>query len=220
MRRCVARDRGVSIEGFSRPCIMRPTVYAFEGIVPVIDPQAWVHPSAVLIGDVIVGPGCYVGPGAVLRGDFGRIVMQPNANVQDNCVVHSAPDFDCVMEEESHVGHGAIIHCARIGRDALIGIQAVIMDTAVVGEQAIVAAKSFVKVADVVPPRVLVAGVPARVRRALTDEDIAWKRRGTALYVELARRGRDGVVAAKPLERVEEGRERPRWNFASVRPRD
>lgn len=199
---------------------MQTTVYAFEGVVPVIDPSAWVHPSAVLIGDVIVGAGCYVGPGAVLRGDFGRIVMQPNANLQDNCVVHSAPDFDCVMEEESHIGHGAVIHCARIGRDALIGIGAVIMDTAVVGEQAIVAAKSFVKIADVVPPRVLVAGVPARVKRALTDDEIAWKRRGTSLYIELARRARDGgIVATKPLEQAEEGRGRTQWDFVSVRPR-
>ncbi len=199
---------------------MQTTVYAFEGVVPVIDPSAYVHPSAVLIGDVIVGAGCYVGPGAVLRGDFGRIVMQPNANLQDNCVVHSAPDFDCVMEEECHIGHGAVIHCARIGRDALVGIHAVIMDTAVVGAQAIVAAKAFVKVADVVPPRVLVAGVPARIRRTLTDDDIAWKRRGTALYIELAKRAIDGgMVAAKPLERVEEDRGRTRWDFVSVRER-
>lgn len=197
-----------------------PTVYAFEGIVPVIDPSAYVHPAAVLIGDVIVGPGCYVGPGAVLRGDFGRIVLGPNANLQDNCVVHSAPDFDCVMEEESHIGHGAIIHCARIGRDALVGIQAVVMDTAVVGEESIVAAMSFVKVADVIPPRVLVAGVPARVRRAVSDDDIAWKRRGTALYVELARRALDGgIVAARPLERLEQGRARANWEFVSVRER-
>lgn len=200
---------------------MQTTVYAFEGVVPVIDPLAWVHPSAVLIGDVIVGPGCYVGPGAVLRGDFGRIVMQANANLQDNCVVHSAPDFDCVMEEECHIGHGAVIHCAHIGRDALIGIHAVIMDTAVVGEQAVVAAKSFVKVADVVPPRVLVTGVPARVRRELSDDEIAWKRRGTKLYIELAQRARDGgIVATKPLERMEEGRGRVDWDFVSVRPRD
>ncbi len=199
---------------------MQTTVYAFEGVVPVIDPLAWVHPSAVLIGDVIVGPGCYVGPGAVLRGDFGRIVMQPNANLQDNCVVHSAPDFDCVMEEECHIGHGAVIHCARIGRDALVGIQAVIMDTAVIGEQSVVAAKSFVKVADVVPPRVLVAGVPARVRRTLNDDDVEWKRRGTALYIELARRSIDGgVTATRPLEHVEEGRGRTRWDFVSVRER-
>lgn len=195
-------------------------VYAIDGMTPVVDPAAYVHPSAVLIGDVIVGPGCYVGPGAVLRGDFGRIVLERNANLQDNCVVHSAPDFDCVMEEEAHIGHGAVIHCARIGRDALIGIQAVVMDTAVIGEQAIVAAMSFVKVADVIPPRVLVAGVPARVRRALGEDDIAWKRRGTALYIDLARRALGGgIVAASPLERVEEGRGRTRWEFASVRER-
>ena len=112
-----------------------PTVYAFEGVVPVIDPAAYVHPSAVLIGDVIVGPGCYVGAGAVLRGDFGRIVLERNSNVQDNCVVHSRPDLDCVMEEESHIGHGAVIHCARVARDAMVGIGAVVMDQAVVASR-------------------------------------------------------------------------------------
>lgn len=188
-----------------------PTVYAFEGIVPVIDPEAYVHPTAVLIGDVVVGPGCYVGPGASLRGDFGRIVLERNANVQDNCVVHSRPDFDCVMEEESHVGHGAVIHCARIGRDAMVGINAVVMDRATIGEQAIVAAMSFVKVGMEVAPRVLVAGVPARVLRPLRDDDVFWKREGTALYVELAKRCRVGLAPAEALASVEAGRARVSW---------
>jgi phenylacetic acid degradation protein len=135
-----------------------PQVYASEGIVPVIDPQAWVHPSAVLIGDVIVGPRCYVGAGAVMRGDFGRIVLEAGANLQDNCVVHSLPDFDTVMEADAHIGHGAVIHDCRIGRDALVGMNAVVMDRAVVGEQAVVAAMSFVKIGGRVPPRTLVAG--------------------------------------------------------------
>lgn len=194
-----------------------PTVYAFEGIVPVIDPSAYVHPSAVLIGDVTIGRGCYVGPGAVLRGDFGRIVMHSEANLQDNCVVHSAPDFDCVMESECHIGHGAVIHCAHIGRDALVGIQAVVMDQATIGDQAVVAAKSFVKVAEKIPARVLVAGVPARVLRTLNEQDIAWKRKGTALYIELARRALEGLVPARPLEAPEADRARVRWSFASVR---
>lgn len=190
-----------------------PTVYAFEGITPVIDPTAYVHPGAFLIGDVIVGPGCYVGPGAALRGDFGRIVMERNANLQDNCVVHSRPDLDCVMEEESHIGHGAIIHCGRIGRDAMVGMNAVVMDRATVGEQAIVAAMAFVKVDMQIPPRVLVAGMPARVVRTLTEGDIARKRAGTALYIELARRCREGLVPTAPLEAAEAGRRRVEWTF-------
>jgi phenylacetic acid degradation protein len=195
------------------PVSSAPTVYAFEGVVPVIDPAAYVHPTAVLIGDVIVGPGCYVGPGAALRGDFGRIVLERNANLQDNCVVHSHPDFDCVMEEESHIGHGAVIHCARIARDAMVGIGAVVMDRVVVGEQAIVAAMSFVKVGMQIAPRVLVAGVPAKVLRPLSDADIARKREGTAVYIELAQRCRAGLLPAAALPTAEPGRMRTRWSF-------
>lgn len=192
---------------------MQTTVYSFEGVTPVVDPSAYVHPTAVLIGDVIIGAGCYVGPCAVLRGDFGRIVLERDANLQDNCVVHSLPDFDCVMQERSHIGHGAIIHAANIGRDALVGMNAVVMDRASVGEQAIVAAMAFVKVGGVIPPRVLAAGVPARVMRELSENDLAGKRAGTDLYVELAQRCRAGLVAVPPLAEVEPDRSRTRWSF-------
>ncbi|HVL56581.1 MAG TPA: transferase hexapeptide repeat family protein [Burkholderiaceae bacterium] len=188
------------------------SVYSFEGITPVVDPSAFVHPSAVLLGDVIVEAGCYIGPGAVLRGDFGRIVLMQGANLQDNCVVHSLPDFDCVMEPDSHIGHGAIIHSCRIGRDALIGMNSVIMDRAVVGEQAYVAAMTFVKIGGSIPPRVLASGVPARVVRALTDADIAGKRAGTALYHELARRSLRTVRPVPPLAAPEPDRARSDWS--------
>lgn len=191
----------------------RPQVYAFEGVTPVIDPSAYVHPSAVLLGDVIVGPGCYVGPGAVLRGDFGRIVMQRESNLQDNCIVHSGPEIDCLISERAHIGHGAVLHYCRIGRDALVGMQAVVMDKASIGERAMVAAMSFVKVGMVVPPAVLVAGVPAKVVRELTDADLAGKRTGTNLYVELAQRCRAGLVPAEPLAAPEPDRARTRWEF-------
>lgn len=174
-------------------------IYAFEGLTPVVDPTAWIHPTAVLIGDVIVEADCYVGPGAVMRGDFGRIVLMRGANLQDNCVVHSRPDIDCVMEEDSHIGHGAIIHACHIGRDTLIGMNAVVMDLARVGEQTIVAAMSFVKIGAQIPPRVLVAGVPAKVVRELSEQDIAGKARGTALYVELAQRCLAGERPVEPL---------------------
>ena len=123
-----------------------------------------------------------------MRGDFGRIVLEREANLQDNCVVHSGPDQDTVMEERSHIGHGAVIHYCRIGRDALVGMNAVVMDRATVGEQAIVAAMSFVRIGAVIPPRVLVTGPPARVVRELTRDDIAYKQMGTELYVELDRK--------------------------------
>ncbi|MGE3863529.1 MAG: phenylacetic acid degradation protein PaaY [Burkholderiaceae bacterium] len=194
--------------------MMSANVYAFEGITPVVDPTAYVHPSAMLLGDVIIGPGCYVGPAAVLRGDFGRIVLERDANLQDGCVVHSLPDFDCVMSERSHVGHGAIIHAAHLGRDVLVGMNAVVMDRAQVGEQAIVAAMAFVKIGGVIPPRVLAAGIPARVVRELDERDLAGKRAGTDLYVELAQRCRAGLIPAEPLAAVEPDRPRTRWTFS------
>ena len=191
---------------------MACTVYSFEGIVPVVHPQAYVHPSAVLLGDVIVGARCYVGPCAVLRGDFGRIELRDGANLQDNCVVHSLPDFDCVMEPDAHIGHGAIIHACHVGRDSLVGMNAVVMDRARVGEQAIVAAMAFVKIGGEIPPRVLAAGVPARVVRELTDAELRGKHAGTALYHVLARRSTDGVAATTPLAEPEPDRRRSDWS--------
>lgn len=187
-------------------------IYAFEGLVPVVHPSAYVHPTAVLIGDVIVGAGCYVGPGAVMRGDFGRIELRSGANLQDNCVVHSRGDVDCVMEEDSHVGHGAVIHACRIGRDSLVGMNAVVMDMAQVGEQAVVAAMSFVKIRDVVAPRTLVAGIPARYVRDLTESNVQGKQNGTRMYQDLARRSLAGLRPALPLTEMEPERKRNDWS--------
>jgi carbonic anhydrase/acetyltransferase-like protein (isoleucine patch superfamily) len=118
--------------------------YSIEGVIPVVDPSAYVHPTAVLIGDVIVGPHCYVGPNASLRGDFGRIVLKAGSNVQDTCVIHGFPAQDTVVGENGHIGHGAVLHSCMVGRDALVGMNAVVMDEAVVGERSIVAACAFV----------------------------------------------------------------------------
>jgi carbonic anhydrase/acetyltransferase-like protein (isoleucine patch superfamily) len=186
-------------------------VYSFEGVTPVVDPSAYVHPTAVLIGDVIVGADCYVGPGAVMRGDFGRIELRRGANLQDNCVVHSRGDVDCVMEEDSHIGHGAVIHACRIGRDSLVGMNAVVMDMAQVGAEAVVAAMSFVKIRDVVAPRTLVAGIPARYVRDLTDANVTGKQNGTRMYKDLARRCMAGLRPAVALTEMEAERARTDW---------
>jgi phenylacetic acid degradation protein len=188
--------------------MMRPTVYAIDGLVPVIDPSAFVHPSAVLIGDVIVGPGCYVGPCASLRGDFGRLILHAGVNVQDTCVLHSFPEHDTVIEENGHIGHGAVIHCCTIRRNALIGMNAVVMDNAVVGESAIVAACAFVKAGMEIPPRMLAAGVPARVIRELSAEEMAWKHEGTGTYQNLTRRCLATMVATEALDAPEADRPR------------
>ncbi|RUP31696.1 MAG: phenylacetic acid degradation protein PaaY [Curvibacter sp.] len=182
--------------------------YSIDGVIPVIHPSAYVHPTAVLIGDVIVGPDCYVGPCAALRGDFGRIVLLRGANVQDTCVVHGFPNQDTVVEENGHIGHGAVLHSCVVRRDALVGMNAVIMDEAEVGEQAIVAASAFVPAGTKVPPRTLMAGVPAKALRPLRDEEIAWKLEGTRTYQALTRRCLASMVEVTALAEPEAQRPR------------
>jgi phenylacetic acid degradation protein len=190
--------------------------YSIEGVIPVVNATAYVHPTAVLIGDVIVGPGCYVGPCASLRGDFGRVVLKAGANVQDTCVIHGFPQRDTVVEENGHIGHGAVLHSCTVGRDALVGMNAVVMDDALIGQKSIVAASAFVPAGMQVPPRSLVAGVPAKVRRELTDAEIAWKLEGTHTYQELTRRCLATMAEVHPLTEPEA--DRPRLAHSDVKP--
>ncbi len=183
-------------------------VYELDGVRPVVDPSAFVHPTAVLIGDVIVGAGCYVGPGASLRGDFGRLVLGEGCNVQDNCIVHGYPAWDTVVGPGASVGHGAVLHCCTIGRNALVGMNAVVNDAAVVGDDAIVAALSFVKAEAEIPAGMLAAGVPARVLRPVKDTERAWREFSRSEYQRLVGRCRDGLRACDPLAAPEAGRGR------------
>ena len=183
-------------------------VYSIDGLIPVVDPSAFVHPQAVLIGDVIVGAGCYVGPGASLRGDFGRIIMSAGSNVQDCCVLHSFPSKDTLLEVEAHIGHGAVLHGCIIRRGALIGIGAIVMDDVVVGEEAFVGAASFVRAGFVVPARTLVTGVPARIVRDLKPEELAWKTAGTREYQALTVRCLATLRECQPLPAPEADRPR------------
>jgi phenylacetic acid degradation protein len=187
---------------------MRIKVFAINGVTPVVDPTAFVHPSAVLIGDVIVGARCYVGPVASLRGDFGRIEVRAGANIQDSCVMHGFPGTDTVVEEDGHIGHAAVLHGCIVRRNALVGMNAVINDNAEIGESAIVAAMAFVKAGMVVPPRTLVAGVPARIVRALTEQELAWKAEGTRSYQDLTMRSLATMVETEPLPAPESDRRR------------
>ncbi len=183
-------------------------VYAINDVIPVVDPSAFVHPSAILIGDGIIGPHCYVGPAACLRGDFGRLILETGANIQDTCVMHGFPGTDTVIEQDGHIGHGAVLHGCRIGRNAMVGMNAVIMDNAVIGENSIVAALAFVKADVVIPPNSLVAGIPGKVLRELRAEEIAWKTEGTATYQELAVRSLQTLRSVEPLSQVEPDRQR------------
>ncbi len=173
-----------------------------------MDAAAFVHPTAVLIGDVIVGAGCYVGPHASLRGDFGRVILGEGSNLQDTCVMHSFPGMDTVVESDGHIGHGAVLHGCHIGRNAMVGMSAVIMDGVEVGESSIVAALAFVKSGEKIPARSLVVGLPARVVRPLTEQEMAWKRAATAVYQDLARRSLASLRPAEPLQQAEPDRRR------------
>jgi len=185
-----------------------PRVYSIDGITPVVHPGAYVHPSAVLIGDVIVAARAYVGPCACLRGDFGRIVVEEGANIQDCCLLHGFPGKDTVVGAGATVGHGAVLHGCVLRRGALVGMNAVVNDNAEVGEEAMVAALAFVKAEDKIPPRSLAAGIPARVLRALSEQELRWKKDNMLLYQDLARRSAASLREAEALTAVEPGRKR------------
>lgn len=182
--------------------------YSIDGIRPVVHPDAYVHPSAVIIGDAHIGAGCYVAPGAVMRGDFGRLILEAGSNLQDCCVMHGFPNQETVVEESGHIGHGAVLHGCRVGRHAMVGMNSVVMDGVVIGERAIVAANAFIKAGVEIPPRSLVVGSPGKVVRTLSDEEVEWKRKGTQEYQELARRSIRSMVETRPLVEVEAGRAR------------
>ncbi|MEM6985715.1 MAG: transferase hexapeptide repeat family protein [Pseudomonadota bacterium] len=180
--------------------------YSFDGIKPVIDSSAFVHPTAVVIGDVIVGPDCYVGPNSVLRGDFGRIRLGRAANFQETCVAHSFPGEDVTVEDYGHIGHGAVLHGCTVGENAMIGMNAVIMDRAHIGANCIVGALSMVKANWTVPEGQLVVGNPARIERALEPDEIEWKRQGTDVYRQLALDAPERLALCDPLDHVEPNR--------------
>ena len=190
-------------------------VYSFQGMVPVVDPSAYVHPTAVLIGDVIVGAGVYVAPCAVLRGDFGRLVIEEEANVQDHCVVHGFPDRDTLVEKLGHIGHHAIIHGAIVRRNSMIGMGAVLLDYCEIGADSIVAAQALVRANEIVPPRSMMAGIPAKRIREVTEKDLEWKRLATTDYRRLPPLYHKSLKAADPLKAVETGRPR---NYACESP--
>jgi phenylacetic acid degradation protein len=185
-----------------------PQVYSIDGLVPVVHPSAFVHESAVLVGDVIVAARAYIGPCACLRGDFGRIVVEEGANVQDACTLHGFPGKDTVVGPEATIGHGAVLHGCVIARGALVGMNCVVNDNAEVGEEAMVAALAFVKAEAKIPARALAAGIPARVLRELSAEELQWKRDNLLLYQKLAERSSKTMRRVEALGAVEPGRKR------------
>ena len=180
--------------------------YQIDGVTPVVHPSAYVHPTAVLIGDVHVGASCYVGPGASLRGDFGRIVMEAGSNLQDSCVVHAFPGRDAIVRRNGHVGHGAILHGCTIEEDAMVGMNSVIMDEAVIAARSIVGACAFVKAGFECEPASLIVGSPAKVLRQLSDKEVGWKQSGTREYQTLTERCLETIKECAPLTEIDENR--------------
>ena len=193
-----------------------PKVYAIDGVIPVVDPTAFVHPRAVLIGDVTIGAESYVAPGASLRGDFGRIVIGRACSFQDNCIAHIFAREELIIGDHVIIGHGAVLHGCTVRDNVLIGMNAVVMDGAEIGECSFVAGLSFVRARFKVPPRTVVAGIPAKVLRELTQEEIDWKRESDFDYIEMTRRSHASLELVEAL--TEPDAEGVRMNVGGVSP--
>ncbi len=177
-------------------------VYSFKGFIPVIHESSFVHPQAAVTGNVIIGKDCYIGPGAAIRGDWGAIILEDGCNVQENCTVHMFPGKTIVLKAGAHIGHGAIIHGANIGKNCLVGMNAVLMDDADLGDESIVGALAFVKAGMKIPPRSLLVGNPAEIIRTVSDEMLDWKTKGTQLYQKLPADCFESLTAVEPLREL------------------
>ena len=176
--------------------------YSFKGFIPVVHPSAFVHPQAAVTGNVIIGKDVYIGPGAAIRGDWGGIVIEDGCNVQENCTIHMFPGTTLTLREGAHIGHGAIIHGANIGRNVLVGMNSVIMDDAEIGDECIIGAMTFIPAKTVVPARSLMVGNPGKIIRQVSDEMIDWKTRGTRLYQMLPADCYDSLRPCEPLHEL------------------
>jgi len=177
-------------------------IFEFKGFIPVVHESAYVHPNATITGNVVIGKDVYIGPGAAIRGDWGGIEIADGCNVQENCTIHMFPGVTVKLDEGAHVGHGAVIHGAHLGRNCMVGMNSVIMDNVEIGEECIVGALSFVKADMVVPKRSLLVGNPAKVIREVSDDMIAWKTKGTALYQSLPVEMHETLRAVEPLREM------------------
>lgn len=177
-------------------------IYSFKDFIPVIHESSYIHPEAAVTGNVIIGKDCYIGPGAALRGDWGQIILQDGCNVQENCIIHMFPGITVLLKEGSHIGHGAVIHGATIGKNCLVGMNAVLMDNVQLGDESIVGALTLVKEGEIVPPRSLIVGNPGKVIKQVSDEMLAWKTAGTALYQQLPGECIQTLHPCDPLRKI------------------
>jgi len=176
--------------------------YEFNGIKPVVDASSFVHPQAAVTGNVVIGKDVYIGPGCALRGDWGKIIIEDGCNVQENCIIHMFPGGTVLLKSAAHIGHGAIIHGATIGKNSLIGMNAVIMDNVELGDECIIGALTFIKQDEKLPARSLVAGNPGKIIKQVTDEMLAWKTEGTKLYQSLPKEMFESWKECEPLREI------------------
>ena len=180
--------------------------YSFEGFIPVVKDSSFVHSQATIIGNVIIGENVYVGPGAVIRGDWGKIIIEDGCNVQENCTIHLFPGTTTILKKGAHIGHGAIIHGGIIGENSLIGMNAVVMDESVIGKESIIGALTFIPAKSELPPRSLAVGNPYKIIKQVSDEMIAWKTKGTELYQQLPLDCKNNMKECTPLKNEEPNR--------------
>ena len=181
-------------------------IYSFKGHIPVVHASSFVHPLAAVTGNVIIGENCYIGPGAAIRGDWGEIILENGVNVQENCTVHMFPGKSIVLQQGAHVGHGAIIHGANLGRNTMVGMNSVIMDGAIIADECIVGAMAFVKAESVFAPRQLIVGNPAKAIKEVSSQMLAWKTAGTKLYQSLPKDCIESLKEVSPLREIPEDR--------------
>lgn len=180
-------------------------IYRFEEHIPVVDPTSFVHPLASVTGKVVIGKNVYIGPGAAIRGDWGGIIIEDGCNVQENCTVHMFPGITVRLKEGAHIGHGAVVHGAIIGKNCLVGMNSVIMDEVEIGDECIIGALTFIKAGQKIPGRSVVAGNPGKIIKEVSDDMINWKTEGTALYQALPERCFAGLKPVLPLTEVPDG---------------
>ena len=181
-------------------------IYQFKEYKPVIHQSSFIHPQAAVTGNVIIGKNCYIGPGAALRGDWGQIILEDGCNVQENCTIHMFPGVTVLLKENAHIGHGAIIHGATIGKNCLVGMNAVIMDNVILGDECIVGALTFIREGEKIPRRSLIVGNPGKIIKKVNRKMIAWKTEGTVLYQQLPADCEESLMPCKPMRKLKPGR--------------
>ena len=181
-------------------------IFEFDGFKPVIHESSFIHPQANVTGNVIIGKNVYVGPGAVIRGDWGKIIIEDGCNVQENCVIHMFPGTTVLIKKNAHLGHSCIIHGGEIGENSLIGMNAVIMDNAVIGKESIIGALAMVPSKMNIPSRKIALGNPAKIIKDVSDDMIKWKTKGTKLYQQLPKDCKKTLFECEPLRKVEKDR--------------